>query len=76
FKGVSKDTIIRPDTTPARLANLKPAFDFSGQGTLTAGNSTIYTDGASALLLASEEYAQQQNWPVMAHLIDAETAAV
>jgi acetyl-CoA C-acetyltransferase len=76
FNGVSKDTIIRPDTTPARLANLKPAFDVSGQGTLTAGNSTIYTDGASALLLASEEYAQQQNWPVMAHLIDAETAAV
>jgi acetyl-CoA C-acetyltransferase len=76
YKGVKKDTIIRSDTTPAKLAALKPAFDFSGNGTLTAGNSTLYTDGASALLLASEECAQQQNWPVMAHLVDAESAAV
>lgn len=74
FKGVKKDTIVRGDTTPAKLAALKPAFDPNGN--LTAGNSTLYTDGASALLLASEEYAQQQNWPVMAHLVDAETAAV
>ncbi|MFY0254066.1 acetyl-CoA C-acetyltransferase [Chitinophaga sp. 30R24] len=76
FKGVKKDTIIRNDTTPAKLAALKPAFDFSGKGTLTAGNSTIYTDGASALLMASEEFAQQQNWPVQAYLVDGETAAV
>ncbi|MGO4288454.1 acetyl-CoA C-acetyltransferase [Chitinophaga sp. RAB17] len=76
YKGVKKDTIIRADTTPEKLAALKPAFDFSGNGTLTAGNSTLYTDGASALLLASEEHAQQQNWPVLAHLVDAETAAV
>ncbi|SEW54268.1 acetyl-CoA C-acetyltransferase [Chitinophaga arvensicola] len=76
FKGVKKDTIIRADTTPEKLAALKPAFDFSGNGSLTAGNSTLYTDGASALLMASEEYAQQQNWPVLAHLVDAETAAV
>jgi acetyl-CoA C-acetyltransferase len=76
YKGVKKDTIFRADTTPAKLAALKPAFDFSGNGTLTAGNSTLYTDGASALLLASEEYAQQQSWPVMAHLVDAESAAV
>ncbi|MBO9727476.1 MAG: acetyl-CoA C-acetyltransferase [Chitinophaga sp.] len=74
FKGVKKDTIVRADTTPAKLAALKPAFD--PNGSLTAGNSTLYTDGASALLLASEEYAQQQNWPVMAHLVDAESAAV
>ncbi|KAG4069165.1 hypothetical protein HA402_012018 [Bradysia odoriphaga] len=76
FKGVKKDTIIRADTTPEKLAALKPAFDFSGSGSLTAGNSTLYTDGAAALLMASEEYAQQQNWPVLAHLVDAETAAV
>ncbi|RFS19683.1 acetyl-CoA C-acetyltransferase [Chitinophaga silvatica] len=76
FKGLKKDTIIRADTTLAKLASLKPAFDFSGQGTLTAGNSTIYTDGASVLMLASEEFAQQQNWPVKAYLIDGETAAV
>ncbi|WP_160714063.1 acetyl-CoA C-acetyltransferase [Chitinophaga solisilvae] len=76
FKGVEKDTIVRPDTTPAKLAALKPAFDHSGKGTLTAGNSTIYTDGAAAILMASEEYAQRQNWPVLAYLIDAESAAV
>lgn len=76
YKGVKRDTIIRADTTPEKLAALKPAFDFSGNGSLTAGNSTLYTDGASALLMASEEYAQQQNWPVLAHLVDAETAAV
>ena len=76
YKGVKRDTIIRGDTTPAKLAALKPAFDFSGGGSLTAGNSTLYTDGASALLLASEEYAQQHNWPVQAHLVDAESAAV
>lgn len=76
YKGVKRDTIVRADTTPEKLAALKPAFDFSGNGSLTAGNSTLYTDGASALLMASEEYAQQQNWPVLAHLVDAETAAV
>lgn len=75
-KGVKRDTIVRADTTPEKLAALKPAFDFSGNGSLTAGNSTLYTDGAAALLMASEEYAQQQNWPVLAHLVDAETAAV
>ncbi|HWV64489.1 acetyl-CoA C-acetyltransferase [Chitinophaga sp.] len=76
YKGVKRDTIVRADTTPEKLAALKPAFDFSGNGSLTAGNSTLYTDGAAALLMASEEYAQQQNWPVLAHLVDAETAAV
>ncbi|MGF6928047.1 acetyl-CoA C-acetyltransferase [Chitinophaga sp. W2I13] len=76
YKGVKRDTIVRADTTPEKLAALKPAFDFSGKGSLTAGNSTLYTDGAAALLMASEEFAQQQNWPVLAHLVDAETAAV
>ncbi|MEZ2441008.1 acetyl-CoA C-acetyltransferase [Chitinophaga sp. RCC_12] len=76
YKGVKRDTIVRADTTPDKLAALKPAFDFSGKGSLTAGNSTLYTDGAAALLMASEEFAQQQNWPVLAHLVDAETAAV
>lgn len=76
FMGVKKDTIIRGDTTAEKLAALKPAFDKSAAGTLTAGNSTIYTDGASALLLASEEYAAARNWPVLAYLRDAESAAV
>lgn len=76
FKGVTKDTIIRADTSLAKLASLKPAFDHSGSGTLTAGNSTLYTDGAAVLFMASEEFAQQQNWPVKAYLVDGETAAV
>lgn len=76
FKGVTKDTIVRADTTPEKLAALKPAFDHTGNGSLTAGNSTLYTDGAAALLLASEEYAQRQHWPVQAYLVDAESAAV
>ncbi|HVI47640.1 MAG TPA: acetyl-CoA C-acetyltransferase [Chitinophaga sp.] len=76
FKGVKKDTIVRPDTTPEKLAALKPAFDRSGTGSLTAGNSTLYSDGASAILLSSEEYAQQHNWQPVAYLIDAESAAV
>ncbi|WP_143307134.1 acetyl-CoA C-acetyltransferase [Chitinophaga vietnamensis] len=76
FKGVKKDTIIRPGTSMEQLAKLKPAFDFSGQGSLTAGNSTLYSDGAAAVLLASEEYAQSRNWPVLAYLADAESAAV
>ena len=58
------------------MAKLKPAFDRSGQGTLTAGNSTPLTDGASLVLLASEEWAAQQGLPVLAYLVDGETAAV
>ncbi|MFS8064158.1 MAG: acetyl-CoA C-acyltransferase, partial [Luteimonas sp.] len=59
FRGLERDNILRPDTTAEKLATLKPAFDrTSGQGTLTAGNSTPLTDGASAALLSSEAWAQ------------------
>jgi acetyl-CoA C-acetyltransferase len=75
FKGLSKDGILRPDTTVQKLATLKPVFD-RDKGTLTAGNSTSLTDGASAVLLCSEEYAQKKGWKVRAYLTDAETAAV
>ena len=75
FLGLAKDGILRPDTTPEKLSTLKPVFD-RVSGTLTAGNSTPLTDGASAVLLASEEYAQQKGWPVRAYLIDSENAAV
>ena len=58
FRGLERDNILRPDTTMEKLATLKPAFDkSSGQGTLTAGNSTNLTDGASAALLASDDWA-------------------
>jgi len=77
FKGVKKDGFIRGDTTMEKLGKLKPAFDrVSGRGTLTAGNSTPLTDGASAVLLASEEWAQQNNHQILAYFKDAEVAAV
>jgi acetyl-CoA C-acetyltransferase len=57
YLGLKVDNNIRADTSPEKLGKLRPTFDFSGAGTLTAGNSTPLTDGASAVLLASEEWA-------------------
>ncbi|HRA37541.1 MAG: acetyl-CoA C-acetyltransferase [Xanthomonadales bacterium] len=77
FRGLKRDNILRPDTTVEKLAGLKPAFDkTSGQGTLTAGNSTPLTDGASAVLLASEEFAAARGLPIQAYLSHAKVAAV
>lgn len=77
FKGVNRDNILRPNSTREKLATLKPAFDRnSGQGTLTAGNSSTLTDGASVVLLASEEWAAANNLPVKTWLTVVETAAV
>lgn len=77
FRGVSRDNVLRPDSTLEKLATLKPAFDkTSGRGTLTAANSTPLTDGAAACLLASEEWAQAHNQEVLCYLRDAQVAAV
>jgi acetyl-CoA C-acetyltransferase len=77
FAGVSKDGVLRADTTVEKLAGLKPAFDRkSGKGTLTAGNSTTLSDGASAVLLASEEWAKKRNLPIRAYFTHCETASV
>ena len=76
FKGATRDTIVRKDTTLEKLNKLKPVFDKSKDGTLTAGNSTLLSDGASAMLLASEEFARQNNLTVQAFMADAEAAAV
>ena len=77
YSGAERDNNLRADTTPEKLAKLGPAFDRkSGQGTLTAGNSTPLTDGASAVLLASEEWAQKHNMKVLAYLTGCETAAI
>lgn len=76
FMGLVRDNNLRPELTLEQLAKLKPAFDRSGQGTLTAGNSTPLTDGASVVLLGSEQWAAQQGLPVLAYLVDGETAAV
>lgn len=76
FKGTKRDTIVRPDTTLEKLAKIKPAFDKSDQGTLTAGNSTIFTDGAASILLASEDFAARNNLTPRAWFSDCEAAAV
>ncbi|PWU14163.1 MAG: acetyl-CoA C-acyltransferase [Bdellovibrio sp.] len=76
FKGLKTDAILRPDTTIEKLSKLKPAFDFTGKGTLTAGNSTALTDGASVVLLASEDYAKKHNLPILAYFADFQSAAV
>lgn len=77
FRGVTRDNILRPDTTIEKLATLKPAFDrVSGRGTLTAGNSTPLTDGAAACLLASEEWAAAHGHEVLCRIRDVHVAAV
>jgi acetyl-CoA C-acetyltransferase len=76
FLGVTQDNNIRSDTSLAKLAELKPVFDTSGAGTLTAGNSTPMTDGASALLLASESWAREHDLPVLAYLSYGKVAAL
>ncbi len=74
FRGLKQDNNLRPDSTMEKLAKLKPAF--AANGTLTAGNSTPMTDGASAVLLASEEWAKARGLPVLAYLSYAKVAAV
>lgn len=77
FNSLTKDNNMRGDTTIEKLAKLKPAFDRkSGKGTLTAGNSTPLTDGASGVLLASEEWARSKNLPILAFFSFSATAAV
>jgi acetyl-CoA C-acetyltransferase len=76
FKSATHDNNIRRDTTLERLGKLKPVFDRSAQGTMTAGNSTPLTDGAAAVLLASEDWARARNLPVQAYLRYGKVAAV
>lgn len=73
--GLDRDNILRPDTTLEKLATLKPCFDREN-GTMTAANSTALTDGASCVLLASEEWAKANNLEVQAYLTFSEVAAV
>jgi acetyl-CoA C-acetyltransferase len=78
FLGLSRDQNLRPDSSVEKLAKLAPAFGKSlgDEATMTAGNSTPLTDGASGVLLASDEWAAAHKLPVLAHFVDAETAAV
>jgi acetyl-CoA C-acetyltransferase len=76
FQDAEEDNNIRRDTTFEKLSTLKPVFDKSEEGTMTAGNSTALTDGAAAILLASEDWARKKNLPIMAYLTFAKASAV
>jgi len=80
YLGLSRDQNLRGDSTLEKLAKLKPVFGTKGpdaeRATMTAGNSTPLTDGASTVLLASEEWAKAHNLPVLAYFSHSETAAV
>ena len=76
YMGLERDQNLRPDLTLADLERLKPVFGKGEAATMTAGNSTPLTDGASTVLLASDEWAASHDLPVLAHLVEWETAAV
>ena len=75
YLGLGRDQNLRPDSSTEKLAKLKPVFG-GPDGTMTAANSTPLSDGASAVLLASEEWARERDLPILAHLTEAQTAAV
>jgi acetyl-CoA C-acetyltransferase len=76
YLGLQRDQNLRPDSSVEKLATLQPVFG-EGEGvTMTAANSTPLSDGASTVLLASDAWAAERSIPVLAHLVDAETAAV
>ncbi len=78
YRGLARDNNLRADSTVEKLAKLKPAFgkNLGERATMTAGNSTPLTDGASAVLLGSEEFAAAHSLPVLADFVDYELAAV
>lgn len=75
YLGLRRDQNLRPDTSVEKLAKLKPVFG-GPDGTMTAANSTPLSDGASAVLLASEEWARERDLPILAYVTEAQTAAV
>ena len=76
FQGLQRDDNLRPGSTLDKLAKLKPVFGDRETGTMTAANSTPLTDGAAAVLLASRAWADERSLPVLARVVDAESAAV
>jgi acetyl-CoA C-acetyltransferase len=76
FRGLERDQNLRADSSLEKLSTLKPVFGKGETATMTAANSTPLTDGASVVLLCSEEYAEAQGWEPLAFLTDFETAAV
>jgi len=76
YLGLERDQNLRPDASVEKLSELRPVFGDGADATMTAGNSTPLTDGASVVLLASEAWAEQRSLPVLAHLVDCEVGAV
>jgi acetyl-CoA C-acetyltransferase len=76
YLGLERDQNLRPDSSVQKLAKLKPVFGEGADATMTAANSTPLSDGAAAVLLASDEWAEAHSLPVQAHIVDAETGAV
>lgn len=77
YKGLTKDNNLRPDTTLEKLASLKPAFGKKNANpTMTAGNSTPLTDGASVVLLSSDAWAKEHGHEPLAYITHQQTAAV
>ncbi|MBI8162650.1 acetyl-CoA C-acetyltransferase [Pseudomonas aeruginosa] len=76
FRGLTRDQNLRPDIDLEKIGILKPVFERGSRGTLTAANSTPLTDGASVVLLASEEWAKARGLPILAYFKDGEAAAV
>jgi acetyl-CoA C-acetyltransferase len=75
YLGLDRDQNLRPDSNLEKLAKLGPVFG-GPEGTMTAANSTPLSDGASAVLLASEEWAKEHDLPVLAYITEGQTAAV
>jgi acetyl-CoA C-acetyltransferase len=75
YLGLERDQNLRPDSSTEKLAKLGPVFG-GPEGTMTAANSTPLSDGASAVLLASEEWAKERDLPILAYFVDGQTAAV
>ena len=76
FAGLRKDTFVRADTTIEKMGKLKPAFDPSEKGTLTAANSSPLTDGSACVLLGNEDFARKKNLKPWARIVDGEVAAL
>lgn len=76
YQGLRQDGTVRAETSMEKLAKLKPAFDFTGTGTLTAGNSSPLTDGSASVLISNKRGADALGLQPLAKIIDVQVAAV
>jgi acetyl-CoA C-acetyltransferase len=76
YLGLDRDETLRPDSSAEKLAKLEPVFGNGNGATMTPGNSTPLSDGAAAVLVASDDWASRHGLPVLAHIVDSEAHAV